>query len=292
MPKNREPFKCSIHNNMLTDDFCRKHQDLFPTAYVEAASMAKLCIELAKTMQSSLVMLPFDYVAEAEAYGAEIIGYNDNFGLRVKGAYLSSIEELSELAPIDFNKGRLPEIIKAIILVNKAGYTPCLNITGFFSLLEILLPIEKVFAAWRKRQKVLMEFLAGYEESLIKYITLALSAGAKVISYSDPLTGLKLLGRKNGKQIAEELILPFIKKISCIPNSGIVHVCGISSDILAVADENWLDIEDIEMEREQYYSEAIAEQALSAQGIMFFGFGCLHHKRSTKKLTRLVIRDC
>ncbi len=175
MPKIREPFKCSIHNNMLTDHFCREHADLFPAAYVETMPMALLSIELAKTMQSSLVMLPFDYVAEAEAFGAEIIGYNDYFGLRVKGAYLSYVEELSELAPIDFNKGRLPEIIKAITLVNKAGYTPCLNITGFFSLLEILLPIEKVFVAWRKRQKVLMEFLAGYEKSLIQYITLALT---------------------------------------------------------------------------------------------------------------------
>lgn len=288
MPKIREPFKCSIHNNMLTDDFCREHADLFPAAYVDAAPMAELCIELAKTMHSSLVMLPFDYVAEAEAYGAEVIGYNDNFGLRVKGAYLSSIEELAELSPLDFNKGRLPEIIKAITLVNEAGYTPCLNITGFFSLLEILLPIEKVFVAWRKRQRVLMEFLAGYEYSLIQYITLALSAGAKVISYSDPLTSLKILGRKNGQQIAEELILPLFKKISCISNSGIVHVCGISSDILAFADVHWLDIE---MERKKYYCEAIVEQALSVQGIMFVGYGCLHHKRSTKKLTQLIIGD-
>lgn len=150
----REPFKCRIHKNILTDDFCRQHKELFPAAYSKADLMAELYIELAKSMNNSLVMLPSDYVAEAEAYGAEITGYNDIFGLRAKGAHLNSVEQLSELSPLDFTQGRLAEIIKAITLVDQAGYIPCLNITGFFSLLETLLPIEKVFIAWRKRQKL------------------------------------------------------------------------------------------------------------------------------------------
>jgi len=233
----------------------------------------------------SLVMLPFDYVAEAEAYGAELIGYNDIFGLRTKDKYLSSIDELSALLPLDFTRGRLAEIIKAITLTAEADYTPCLNITGLFSLLEILLPIEKVFAAWRRRQKVLLEFLASYEKSLLEYITLAMDAGAKVISYSDPITSLELLDSKNGQQIAEELTLPFFKKISDLPFSGVIHVCGVSSDILTTADTNCLEIK---LATEKYYTEAIVEQALSAQGIRFFGFGCLHHKRVTKELTRVL----
>lgn len=281
-----KPFKCNIHKNILTEDFCREHKDLFPAAYTDAYPMAELYTGLAKTIDSSLVMLPSDYVAEAEAYGAEIIGYQDIFGLRTKGVCLSSIEQLAELPPLDFTQGRLAEIIKAITLIDQAGYVPCLNITGLFSLLEILLPIEKVFAAWRKRPKGLMDFLAGYEQSLLKYITLGFNAGAKVISYSDPLTSLEILGRKNGQQIAKELILPFLKEISRIPDNGVIHVCGISSDILAVADVNWLDIE---LETEKHYSRAIAEQALSVEGIKFFGFGCLHHKRNTNKLTQLII---
>lgn len=285
MSNIREPFKCRIHKNILTDDFCRQHKELFPAAYTKADLMAELYIELAKSMNSSLVMLPSDYVAEAEAYGAEIIGYNDIFGLRAKGTYLDSVEQLSELSPLDFTQGRLAEILKAITLIDQAGYIPCLNITGFFSLLEILLPIEKVFAAWRKRQKGLMDFLSGYEESLLKYITLGLDAGAKVISYSDPLTSLEILGRKNGQQIAEELILPFFKEISNIPYNGLIHVCGISSDILSAH----VSCFDMELRTEKYYSLAIAEQALAAETIRFFGFGCLHHPRKTNKLTQLLI---
>lgn len=281
----REPFKCLIHKNILNDDFCQQHKELFPAAYTKAELMAELYIELAKSMNSSLVMLPSDYVAEAEAYGAEIIGYNDIFGLRAKGAYLDSVEQLTELSPMDFTQGRLAEIIKAITLIDQAGYIPCLNITGFFTLLEILLPIERVFAAWRKRQKGLMDFISGYEESLLKYITSGLAAGAKVISYSDPLTSLEILGRKNGQQIADELILPFLKEISGIPYNGVIHVCGISSDILAAH----VSCLDMELKTEKYYSLAIAEQALAAEGIRFFGFGCLHHRRKTNQLTQLLI---
>ena len=58
----------------------------------------------------------------------------------------------------------------------------------------------------------------------MKYITLGLTAGAKVISYSDHLTSLEILGRKNGQEIAEELILPFFKEISSIPCNGVIHV--------------------------------------------------------------------
>ena len=286
MSEIREPFKCNQHKNVLTADFCREHKHLFPACYTDAAPMAEVSIESAKTLDSSMAMLPFDYVVEAEAYGAEITGHNDIFGLRAKGRRLNSVEELPELPPMDFTRGRLPEIIKAVSLIDKAGYTPCLNITGLFSLLEMLLPIEKVFSAWRKRQKVLLEFIARYEKSLIEYITLALNAGAKVISYSDPLTGLAMLGRKNGQQIAKELVLPFYHEISRIPDSGIIHICGISSDILTAADAAWSEIE---LETEKYYSEAIIEQALAAQGIKFFGYGCLHHNRMIQKLTQLII---
>jgi len=284
MSKIREPFKCNLHKNVLTADFCREHKHLFPAGYTDAAPMAEISIESAKTLDISLAMLPFDYVVEAEAYGAEITGYNDIFGLRAKGKRLNSAEELPELPPMDFTGGRLTEIIKAVSLIDKAGYTPCLNITGLFSLLEILLPIEKVFSAWRKRQKVLLEFVAGYEKSLIEFITLALNAGAKVIP-TVTLTGLAILGRKNGQQIAKELVLPFYYEISRIPNSGIIHVCGVSSDILTAADAAWLEIE---LETEKYYSEAIIEQALATQGIKFFGYGCLHHNRMTGKLTQLL----
>ncbi len=231
-------------------------------------------------------MLPFDYVAEAEAYGAEIIGYNDIFGLRAKGKNLNSTAELCALSPMDFTKGRLAEIIKAIGLINEAGYIPGLNITGFFSLLEILLPIEKAFSAWRKREKALLDFFSTYESDLLDYITLAMGAGAKVISYSDPLTSLELLGRKNGQHIAEELILPFFKDISSIQKSGIVHICGISSDILSAADVTWSEIE---LEKEKYYSAAIIEQTFPGTGIRFFGQGCLNHKRKTRKLMQLLI---
>ncbi len=281
----REPFKCRIHKNVLTEDFYRQHEELFPAAYTQADLMAELYIELAKSMNSSLVMLPSDYVAEAEAYGAEIIGYNDIFGLRAKGTHFSSIEQLSELSPLDFTQGRLARIIKAITLIDQAGHVPCLNITGFFSLLETVLPIEKVFAAWRKRQKDLMDFWSIYKENLLKYITLGLTAGAKVVSYSDPLTSLEILGRKNGQQIAEELILPFFQEISSLPYNGVIHVCGVSSDILATH----VNCLDIELEAEESYSLAISRQASAVEGIMFFGFGCLHHQRKTKKLTQLLI---
>jgi uroporphyrinogen-III decarboxylase len=280
----RPPFKCVIHKNILTDDFCSQHKDLMRAAYYSAAPMAELSIELSRALNSSLVMLPADYVAEAEAYGVELIGYNDIFGLRPGGTKLKSVSELSDLPPMDFTRGRLAEIIKAISLIDEAGYTPCLSITGFFSLLEILLPMEQVFISWRKRQAVLLNFLKEYEKSLLEYIALALQAGAKVISYSDPLTSLEILGRNNGRQIAEELILPFFSEISQIPQKGIIHICGLSSDILAAAGVPWIEID---LDDAKNYSQAIAEQALSVEGIKFFGFGCLNHERTSKKLTQL-----
>jgi|GEM_PF-1245426 uroporphyrinogen-III decarboxylase len=283
-----KPFKCNLHKNVLSAEFCGQHKDLFPAAYFDAAPMAGLSIELARRLDSSLAMLPFDYVSEAEAYGAELIGFDDDFGLRAKGKHLNAVNELTALPPMDFTRGRLAEIIKAVGLIKDAGYVPCLNITGYFALIDILLPIEKGFSAWRKRQPALLEFFAIYERDLLEYITLALNAGAQVISYSDPLTSLELLGIKNGQQIAAELILPFFKKISCLENNGVIHVCGISSDILTAADAAW---QEIKLEQEEYYSTAVVRQALQATEIKFLGRGCLHHKRKTNTIMQLLIED-
>ena len=96
---------------------------------------------------------------EAEAYGAEITGYNDIFGLGAKGPLFDSVEQLSALSPLDFTQGRLAEIIRAITLIAQAGYIPCLNITGFFSLLETLLPIEKGVCRLAEKTKRVVGFL-------------------------------------------------------------------------------------------------------------------------------------
>ena len=266
----------------------QQHPQWFPAAYLEAEPMAELVIALAERSGSRLVMLPFDYMAEAESMGAKVTGLQDVFGLRADGKLLTEIDGLAALPRLNFQKGRLSVILQALSLVAAKGYTPCLNISGFLAVADVLLSLEKVFTGWYREKEALLAFFHRYAEDLTEFVCLGLAAGAKVISYSDPLADVAMIGPKMAKELAKSVLLPFLRQLQALPAKGVVHICGVSSSTLLTADG--VELVPYSLSVPQRYQEAVIAYAESCENMDLLAWGCLNRRTTVYQLYQVQIK--
>ncbi len=279
-------FQCEIHNNIITADLLAAFRDRFPAVYFEAEAMTDFLLAIADRNQEKLVMLPFDYMAEAMAMGAEATGFADVYGLRGTGKLLEEAGGLLALPRLDVTKGRLGQIIKAVSMIAERGYTPCLNLSGFLAIGDVLLSTEKVFLAWRGQKQVLFTFYQRYTEDLVRFADRALQAGAKVISYSDPLSAASLIGPKMAKEMGRELLIPLLQKLVALPYRGIIHVCGVSTAPLAAAGTAVLRPRRVAVAS---YQQVVIKAAEQTEKMEILAYGCLNRKRTTEQLVYVTL---
>ncbi|MDD4571041.1 MAG: uroporphyrinogen decarboxylase family protein [Clostridia bacterium] len=278
-------FACNIHENYLTDNFIKENAALFPQAFYNAPEMADLAVVLGDKAEAPVAMLPFDYMAEAEAMGAKVKWSNDAAGLRGDGHLLNEISQLANLPAIDFTKGRIAEILNAVSLVKKAGYVPCLNLSGFLTITDCLLPIARVFMGWKREKEVLEQFFQQLFDDLLVYAALAQQNHAKIVSYADPLAAISLLGPKMSAELSENYVVPFLKALQKQEGGGIIHLCGKTSYALEQA--GLIEIENIDFKESVLYTRALAELALAVDEKIIIGHGCINKKQHLNKLIQI-----
>ncbi|MDD4571973.1 MAG: uroporphyrinogen decarboxylase family protein [Clostridia bacterium] len=277
-------FFCSLHHNILTKEILAEHDNLLPQAYKKACPMFKLSRAIAKNTQSPIIMFPLDYMAEAEAMGYIVKGYDDNFGLRGAGPIVENTAELALLPAIDFSSGRIKQILKAIELAQTSIYVPCLSISGFVTVADTLLSLNRVCTSWRNQKNELFSFWQRYAEELLNYSKLAQKAGAKIISYSDPMAAASILGPKWSKEIVQEIVAPFLKKLLENTKSGVIHLCGKTSYVLE--DAGLAKLKEIALPQTMGYQKAVTAQ-IQKKPVML-GHGCLNNNKQTKTLTEII----
>lgn len=279
------PFPCRYHDDLISPDYFRDHKNLFPQAYCRGEQMARLAMDLAAGKTDRLAVFPPDYVVEAEAFGRRVGGYDDSLGPRITGAKAGSLAALSALTPPGPDSGRIPAVLQAVGTAGRNGFIPCLRVTGFFSFLEMILPLTQVFKAWRRQDSQLMEFVWEYGRFLNWYISEGLAAGARIVSYSDPLTGLEVVGRNTACSIAEILLIPFLKNLSGLRGPGIIHVCGVSTDVLRCSPEAECLEEPVPVNMS--YTQYLLHVSGARPELIFYGNNCLHHGDSIRTAYRI-----
>ncbi len=296
-----QDYPCQIHHNVLSDEILERWGHLLPAAYDSAAPMALLAAAMADSTGSPLLALPFDCVAEAEALGARVTGYEDRYGLRVQGHICHDVVELAGISFDGFSEnGRIRQILCAIAQGAAMGYVPCLNLSGFLSTADLLVSMEKVFLAWRSKKPILDSFFQRYTGLLIEYAFLAQQNGAKIISYSDPLAASGIVGPRLAAEISRDLVVPFLRRLLELPGGGIIQLCGKTSYALETAHSDGMvdmvdmvdvkdivEIEEIPLKKPMAYQEAVAALAKQSTEKIILGHSCLNHNRMTDRLWRL-----
>ncbi|MDR1773330.1 MAG: hypothetical protein LBR30_00415 [Clostridioides sp.] len=156
---------------------------------------------------------------------------------------------------INLDKGRIREVLNAISILKNQGQKTVLNITGPFTIISMLIDLKFFYKALRKQKEKAEKLVDFIIENVILFAKEGAKVGADVISYSDPLASIEIVGPKVYNEIVATKTFELIKKLDENLEGKIIHICGrVSSDL-----ENSGYIETEELNIENHYEDNRSE---------------------------------
>lgn len=257
----------------------------FPSVHNRGDEMSKLAKALKRYNKDSLVRLPFCLTVEAEALGAHIKLGDEKNGPRVGDYAFTSIEELKKISSIDFSRGRISEVLRAIESLNNEGEAVALNVQGPFTIMTSLMDPLVFYKAARKDRKAVEDFMEHICCSIVMYVEEAVKRGAKIISFGDSAGSISILGPKMYKDFSGRYSHAVLKSIEEKLHEAVVHICGVTSTSLASG--GFIHSNPFEVEQWMTYGEALNFVMNQHKKTKFIGHNCL--KRTPAKMVKPVV---
>ena len=160
--------------------------------------------------------LPFCHTVEAEAMGGLVNYGNDKTGPRAKEYICTKPEELLELPPIDFAAGRIHEVLLACKELRDQGEHVVLQVSGPFTILNVLIDARYVFKGMRKQPEVMKKVFWKLGDEILKFMEEAKKYDVDLISYADSSGGVNILGPRMAEQVVEDFTYEFLKKVEAL----------------------------------------------------------------------------
>lgn len=205
-------FQCTYDNSAgINKEVTRELDFTFPDAYMHWDTMAALAKALKKHDGASFCELPFCHTVEAEAMGGIINYGNENAGPRAKEYICASVEELLSLPQMDLQTGRIHEVLLACQALREEGEQVVLQVSGPFTILNVLIDAKYVFKAMRKEPELMKEVFWKLGREILRFMEEAKKYGVEMISYADSSGGLNILGPKMAEQVVEDFTYDFLK---------------------------------------------------------------------------------
>ncbi len=206
-------FQCTYNNSAgISGEVTEGLNLTFPDAYLHRDTLAALSKALKKHDNAAFCELPFCHTVEAEAMGGIINYGNEMTGPRAKEYICTAPEELLKLPEIDFSAGRIHEVLTACKMLREEGEHVVMQVSGPFTILNVLIDAKYVFKAMRKKPELMKEIFWKLGNEIFKFMKEAKRYGADLISYADSSGGLNILGPKMAEQVVEDFTYEFIKK--------------------------------------------------------------------------------
>ena len=210
-------FNCTYDNSAgISGEVTEGLGLTFPDAYLHADTMAKLSKALKDHDGAGFCELPFCHTVEAEALGGIINYGNDKTGPRAKEYIYTDVEELLNLPEIDFTRGRIHEVLLACKELREKGEHVVLEVSGPFTILNVLIDARYVFKGMRKKLEVMKQVFWKLGNEVLKFMEEAKKYGVELISYADSSGGVNILGPKMAEQVVEDFTYEFLKKVETI----------------------------------------------------------------------------
>lgn len=214
-----------------------------PDAHQHKETLALMAKALKKKGGSPFCELPFDHMVEAEAMGADVNYGDDKTGPRVKDYRCRSMEEVLQLPDIDFQRGRIREVLGACKLLKEAGENVLLEVSGPFTILNGLIDPKYVFKDMRKQPERAGAVFEKLCRNMLAFIRESKEAGADLLSYSDSSGGISILGPKVSRQVVEEFTVPFLRKVKKETGEMAVVLCPKTTfALIDVGLAKWQDV--------------------------------------------------
>ncbi len=208
-----QDFKCTYGNSAgIREEVTNRTHLTFPDAYKHAETMAELAQVLKECDKAPFCELPFCHTVEAEAMGGIINYGNEKTGPRAKEYLCTEIEEILDLPEIDFEKGRIQEVLQACRILHEKGEHIVFDVSGPLTILNVLIDPRYVFKGMRKKPELMAQIFAKLGKEILAYMKLAKEHGADLISYADSFGGVNILGPKMAEQMVDLFTYDFVKQ--------------------------------------------------------------------------------
>ena len=252
-------FKCTYNNSAgINEEVTRNLKLSFPQAYKHCETMTLIAKELKKHDNAAFCELPFCHTVEGEAMGG-IINYGDEkIGPRAKEYVCKSADDVLNLKSIDFTKGRISEVLKACTYLRNEGENIVLEISGPFTILNVLMDATRVFKIFRKEPEKMKQIFDKFQNEILNFIEEGQRAGANLISFADSSGGVNILGPKMMKESVDMFTYPFLKRAEkIIDDKTILLLCPKTT--FALLGTNKASLYDIELSKPMKYGEGCIE---------------------------------
>ncbi|MBZ9686184.1 methylcobamide--CoM methyltransferase [Clostridium estertheticum] len=267
-------FKCEGDNlEVIPDNIVNNTGITFPKAHTENSLMCYLAKELKNYKKDSICRVPFCVTVEAEALGGNIKLGDMKNGPRVESYAFTTIEELGNIKNINFQKGRINEVLEAVEKLTNEGECVALTVEGPFTILSSIIDPMIFYKGIRKNKEKIDEFLMVLEDNIVSYIIEGIKRGAKIISYGDPVGSLDIVGPKVYEQYSGRISHNILKRVEPYLENAVVHLCGKTSTAF---EKYGLSVSKaIEFEGELTYGEAINKILQDRKNVKFIGNACI-----------------
>ncbi len=228
----------------------------YPDAYLHWETMVKIAQEIKESEGVNFCELPFCHTLEAEAMGGIINLGNATAGPRAKEYICETPEELLALQEIDFEKGRIHETLKACQHLRGQGENVVLDISGPFTILNVLMDARQVFRHMRKQPEKMQQVFDRFAKELLRFIEKAVAYDVDLISYADSSGGLNILGPKNMEYMVEHFTYPFLKQAEKIAAKR-AQICLCPKTTYALLGTGKMEWEDLPVDGSMSYVDAV-----------------------------------
>lgn len=223
--------------------------------YQKGEEMAEMSLELKKAGNTMFCELPFCHTIEAEALGGIVTYGNDWSEPRIREFAYENLEEMLKLPKIDFENGRIQEVLKGCQYLSGQGEEVLLKISGPLTILNGLLPTETILRGLVKQEEQVRQICDRIVEQLVEYVKKAYEKGVRFFSYADGLSNVQVLGQKMTKKVTEQITYPCLEMFDRqMEKEVLVFLCPKTTYALLGTEKG--RIKEIELPTTMSYGEA------------------------------------
>lgn len=279
-------FKCpGSYSEWIPPELLSNTEYRFPQAHTDMTILAGLSQEIKNLKNDSVCKLPFCLTVEAEAMGADINLDDKKHGPRVRQYAFSQIEEIENIAKINFHQGRIKAVLDSVEHLTRQNETVALNIEGPFTILSSLVEPKIIYSAIRKKNESIVPGLERIEENIVDYALQGLQKGAKILSYADPVGGIDMIGPKMYQQHSGRVTYSILKKLTDTPRPAVIHLCGKSSTAL---EKTGFSLSfPMDRDENQTYKEAFFNLINDSKQTRIIGHSCFHQIAWKKRAPKI-----
>lgn len=268
-------FKCNQNDNEnIPMEIIDNTHLKFPDLHTNSKDIAYVSQNLKLYKNDSICKVPFCTTVEAEAMGANIKLGDEKNCPRISNYAYKDINELLDIEDINLQRGRIKEVLDSISILKNKGEIVVLNVCGPFTILSLLIDSKYIYKALRKDKSTVENILNKIENNIVKYVKKAIENKVDIISYSDPMSSIEIVGPKVYKEIVGNTTIRTLEKLDNSIESSVIHLCGkISTSLQSYKN---LEVEEISYNLDLRYGEAIYNLLETKnKNNIFIGHNCM-----------------